>query len=284
MARLFNDPNDFVADMSRGLSLAAARWVRAVPGGVVRSTRVPAPTVSLVIGGGSGHFPAFSGLVGPGLAHGAAMGNVFASPSTKQILSVARASDQGRGVLFSYGNYAGDVLNFDQAQEQLRAEGIDTRTVVVTDDIFSAPADEIDRRRGIAGDLAVFKIAGAAAEAGLDLSEVERLAASANDRTRSIGVAFSGCTLPGADAPLFTVPDGRMAVGLGIHGEPGIFGKISIRNGVSRNEIANAMLSLTLMLTCLLWKPGKRKNAVPTRAKTRINANRFRDRISSSIA
>lgn len=222
MARLFNDPNDFVADMSRGLSLAAARWVRAVPGGVVRSTRAPAPTVSLVIGGGSGHFPAFSGLVGHGLAHGAAMGNVFASPSTKQILSVARASDQGRGVLFSYGNYAGDVLNFDQAQEQLRAEGIDTRTVVVTDDIFSAPADEIDRRRGIAGDLAVFKVAGAAAEAGLDLSEVERLAASANDRTRSIGVAFSGCTLPGADAPLFTVPDGRMAVGLGIHGEPGI--------------------------------------------------------------
>ncbi|MCM1013067.1 dihydroxyacetone kinase family protein [Brevibacterium sp. XM4083] len=222
MARLFNDPNDFVADMSRGLSLAAARWVRAVPGGVVRSTRAAAPTVSLVIGGGSGHFPAFSGLVGPGLAHGAAMGNVFASPSTKQILSVARASDQGRGVLFSYGNYAGDVLNFDQAQEQLRAAGIDTRTVVVTDDIFSAPADEIDRRRGIAGDLAVFKIAGAAAEAGLDLSEVERLAASANDRTRSIGVAFSGCTLPGADAPLFTVPDGRMAVGLGIHGEPGI--------------------------------------------------------------
>lgn len=222
MTRLFNDPDDFVSDMSRGFALASSRWVRAVNGGVVRSTKSRNPTVSLVIGGGSGHFPAFSGLVGPGLAHGTAMGNVFASPSTKQIMSVARSCDQGRGVLFSYGNYAGDVLNFDQAQQQLRAEGIDTRTVVVTDDIFSASRDEIDKRRGIAGDLVVFKIAGASAEAGLELSEVERLARAANDRTRSIGVAFSGCTLPGADEPLFTVPEGSMAVGLGIHGEPGI--------------------------------------------------------------
>ena len=208
--------------MSRGFALASSRWVRAVPGGVVRSTRAGDPTVSLVIGGGSGHFPAFSGLVGPGLAHGTAMGNVFASPSTKQIMSVARSCDQGRGVLFSYGNYAGDVLNFDQAQEQLLSEGIEARTVVVTDDIFSAPVDEIDKRRGIAGDLVVFKIAGAAAETGLDIDEVERLARSANDRTRSIGVAFSGCTLPGADEPLFTVPEGSMAIGLGLHGEPGI--------------------------------------------------------------
>lgn len=222
MTRLFNDPDDFVADMSRGFALASSRWVRAVPGGVVRSTESREPTVSLVIGGGSGHFPAFSGLVGPGLAHGTAMGNVFASPSTKQIMSVARSCDQGRGVLFSYGNYAGDVLNFDQAQEQLRTDGIETRTVVVTDDIFSAPSTEIDKRRGIAGDLVVFKIAGAAAEAGFDLDEVERLARSANDRTRSIGVAFSGCTLPGAAEPLFSVPDGSMAIGLGIHGEPGI--------------------------------------------------------------
>lgn len=222
MTRLFNDPNDFVAEMTRGFALASSRWIRSAPDGVVRATRATEPTVAVVIGGGSGHYPAFSGLVGPGLAHGAAMGNVFASPSTKQIVSIAKACDQGRGVLFSYGNYAGDVLNFDEAQRQLRDEGIDVRTVVVTDDIFSAPRSEIEKRRGIAGDLTVFKIAGAAAESGADLPEVERLATAANDRTRSIGVAFSGCTLPGADAPLFTVPEGRMAVGLGIHGEPGI--------------------------------------------------------------
>jgi dihydroxyacetone kinase len=175
-----------------------------------------------VIGGGSGHYPAFAGLVGPGLAHGAAMGNLFASPSTQRAYSVAKEADQGRGVLFSYGNYAGDVLNFDAAQDQLKAEGIDCRTVLVTDDIWSAPPDEFEKRRGIAGDLTVFKVAGAAAEEGASLDEVERLARHTNDRTRSFGVAFDGCTLPGKSEPLFTVPQGRMAVGLGIHGEPGI--------------------------------------------------------------
>ena len=222
MTRLFNDPDDFLDELVEGFVAASGRWVRAVPGGVVRSTRSPEPTVAVVIGGGSGHYPAFAGLVGPGLAHGAAMGNLFASPSTQRAYSVAKAADQGRGVLFSYGNYAGDVLNFDAAQDQLRGEGIDCRTVLVTDDIWSAKPDEVQKRRGIAGDLTVFKIACAAAEEGSSLDEVERVARLANDRTRSFGVAFAGCTLPGAAEPLFTVPEGRMAVGLGIHGEPGI--------------------------------------------------------------
>ena len=222
MTRLFNDPTDFLDELVDGFVAASGRWVRAVPGGVVRSTRSPEPTVAIVIGGGSGHYPAFAGLVGPGLAHGAAMGNLFASPSTQRAYSVAKAADQGRGVLFSYGNYAGDVLNFDAAQDQLKAEGIDCRTVLVTDDIWSAPADEVEKRRGIAGDLTVFKVASAAAEEGASLDEVERVARHANDRTRSFGVAFDGCTLPGKSEPLFTVPKGRMAVGLGIHGEPGI--------------------------------------------------------------
>ncbi|MFK4788959.1 dihydroxyacetone kinase family protein [Microbacterium sp. ZW T5_56] len=222
MTRLFNDPDDFAADSAAGFVAASGRWVRGVTGGVVRSTRGAEPTVSVVIGGGSGHYPAFAGLVGPGLAHGAVMGNLFASPSAHQVHSVATAAHEGRGVLLSYGNYAGDVLHFGQAQERLRAAGIDCRTVTVTDDISSAPIAEREKRRGIAGDLVVFKIAGAAAEEGQDLDNVERVAALANERTRSLGVAFSGCTLPGADEPLFTVPEGRMAVGLGIHGEPGI--------------------------------------------------------------
>jgi D-erythrulose 4-kinase len=222
MTRLFNEPDDFLDELTEGFVAASGRWVRAVPGGVVRSTRSPEPTVAIVIGGGSGHYPAFAGLVGPGLAHGAAMGNLFASPSTQRAYSVAKEADQGRGVLFSYGNYAGDVLNFDAAQDQLRAQGIDCRTVLVTDDIWSAPPDEFEKRRGIAGDLTVFKVAGAAAEEGASLDEVERLARHTNDRTRSFGVAFDGCTLPGKSEPLFTVPQGRMAVGLGIHGEPGI--------------------------------------------------------------
>ncbi|GAB4004396.1 dihydroxyacetone kinase family protein [Glycomyces albus] len=222
MTYLFNDPARFADELIEGFVAAHPSRVQAVPGGVVRATRVADGEVAVVIGGGSGHYPAFAGLVGPGLAHGAAMGNVFASPSAEQVYTVAKAASAGGGILFSYGNYAGDVLNFDQAQERLRAEGVDCRTVVVTDDISSAPPEEPEQRRGIVGDLAVFKAAGQAAEAGLPLDEVHALAERANERTRSFGVAFSGCTLPGADEPLFAVPAGRMGVGMGIHGEPGI--------------------------------------------------------------
>lgn len=222
MTRLWNAPADFTDEMIDGFVAANARAVRRVPGGVVRSTVVPQGQVAVVIGGGSGHYPAFGGLVGQGFAHGAAMGNLFASPSAQQVYAIAKAADRGAGVLLSYGNYAGDVLNFDAAQEKLRDEGIPTQTVAVTDDIISAPLAEKHRRRGIAGDLTVFRTAAAAAEAGYDLDEVARAAARANERTRSFGVAFTGCTLPGSPAPLFTVPSGRMAIGLGIHGEPGV--------------------------------------------------------------
>jgi len=222
MTKIFDDPAQFADDALDGFVAANRQYVARVDGGVVRSTESPAGQVALVIGGGSGHYPAFAGLVGAGLAAGSACGNMFASPSAGQVYRVAKASQTGGGVLLSYGNYAGDVLHFGQAQDKLNAEGIETRTVLVTDDIASAPLEEITKRRGIAGDLTVFKVAGAAAEAGLDLDEVERLAIKANHHTRSLGVAFAGCTLPGAAEPLFTVPEGMMSVGLGIHGEPGI--------------------------------------------------------------
>ena len=219
---LLNDPASFADEMIDGFVAANGGLVRRAAGGVVRRSETPAGQVAVVIGGGSGHYPAFAGLVGPGLAHGAAMGNVFASPSAQQICSVAKAVASDAGVLFSYGNYAGDVLNFDQAQDQLVAEGIPCRTVAVSDDVSSAGEEERHRRRGIAGDLVVFKAAAWAAEQGRSLDDVWALASTANERTRTLGVAFSGCTLPGADQPLFEVPSGRMAVGMGIHGEPGI--------------------------------------------------------------
>lgn len=222
MTQIFDNPADFADEALDGFVAANRGYVARVDGGVVRSTEVPAGQVALVVGGGSGHYPAFAGLVGPGLATGSACGNMFASPAAGQVYRVAKAANAGGGLLLSYGNYAGDVLHFGQAQLRLNAEGIETRTVLVTDDIASAPLDQIEKRRGIAGDLTVFKIAGAAAEAGLDLGAVERLAIRTNYRTRSLGVAFDGCTLPGADAPLFHVPAGQMSLGLGIHGEPGI--------------------------------------------------------------
>lgn len=222
MTRIWNAPESFADEMVEGFIAANRRWVRGVFGGVVRSRPGAEGHVAVVIGGGSGHYPAFAGLVGSGLADGAAMGNLFASPSSQRVASVARAAHRGGGVLLSYGNYAGDVLNFTAAQDRLRADGIECMTVVVTDDVASAPAAESHKRRGIAGDLAVFRIAGSAAGAGLPLVEVAGLAQRANNRTRTFGVAFSGCTLPGAAEPLFAVVPGRMAVGLGIHGEPGI--------------------------------------------------------------
>ena len=222
MTYLFNQPSAFAAELIEGFVAANADKVRQVAGGVVRSTRSQPNTVAVVVGGGSGHYPAFAGLVGQGLAHGAAMGNLFASPSAQQIYNVARAAHNGAGVLLMFGNYAGDVLHFGQACERLRAEGIACDVLAVTDDISSAGKDELEKRRGVAGDLCVFKAACAAAEAGHDLSQVLQLAQHANNRTRTFGVAFSGCSLPGASHPLFEVEKGRMALGLGIHGEPGI--------------------------------------------------------------
>ena len=221
MTRLFNEPADFADEAADGFAAASARWVRRVSGGVVRVAASADPQVAVVIGGGSGHYPAFAGLVGPGLAAGAAMGNLFASPSAQQVESVARRADEGAGVLFSYGNYAGDVLNFDAAEAALNEAGIVARTVTVTDDISSAGPGEEAKRRGIAGGLFVFKCAGASADRGDSMEEVLAVAARANDRTRSFGVAFSGATMPGASEPLFTVPPGKMSVGMGIHGEPG---------------------------------------------------------------
>lgn len=242
MTTIFDAPEDFAVTALAGFSSIYARNVRLVKGGVVRSTKVPKGKVAVVIGGGSGHYPAFAGYVGPGLADAAVAGDVFASPSTAAVARVCRHADQGGGVLLGFGNYAGDVLNFGVAAERLRAEGIDVRIVPVTDDVASAAVDTAAKRRGIAGDLVVFKIAGAAAEAGLSLDEVERISRLANDRTVSFGVAFGGCTLPGANHPLFTVPKGEMALGLGIHGEPGI----SEEKIVSATELAKLLVGKLL--------------------------------------
>lgn len=222
MTRLVNNPEEFPAESIEGFADAFSNWVKPVYGGVVRSTKTPDGKVAIVVGGGSGHYPAFAGWVGPGMADGAVAGNIFSSPSGAQAYSVAKAAERGGGVLIGFGNYAGDVLHFGQAVERLRSEGIDARTLVVTDDVASASEEDHLKRRGIAGDLPTFKIAGAAAEAGLDIDEVVRVFDKANDRTRSFGVAFSGCTLPGAKEPLFHLDPGRMGVGMGIHGEPGV--------------------------------------------------------------
>ncbi len=219
---LYNDPKSFREDMLRGYVAAYPEYVAQVPGGVARATRMPAGKVAVINGGGSGHYPAFCGIVGDGFMDGTVVGNVFTSPSAEDVLGVAHAVEQGTGLLIVGGNYAGDKMNFDIARDRLREGGVDCRTTYITDDVSSAAPEEACKRRGNVGTFMVFKAAGAAAAAGLPLDEVERVAREANDSTRTMSVGFRGCTLPGEDAPLFHVPHGRMEVGQGIHGEPGV--------------------------------------------------------------
>lgn len=222
MTRLFNDPALFADEMLEGFFDIYPQYVMPVSGGMVRATESPDGKVAVVVGGGSGHFPAFYGVCGYGFTDGAVVGNIFTSPSTLDVYNVAKNADHGGGVLLITGNYAGDVLNFKAAQDRLNSEGIKTEYLWTTDDVASAAIAEKHKRRGIAGTFVVFKSAGAAAEAGKDLASVLRIATKANERTRTFGVGFEGCTLPGGSGPLFTVPAGLMELGLGIHGEPGL--------------------------------------------------------------
>jgi phosphoenolpyruvate---glycerone phosphotransferase subunit DhaK len=220
--KLINDPFDAVDEALEGFVAAHAGIVElAAPRVVVRRSRATGK-VGLVIGGGSGHEPAFAGYVGAGLADAAACGNIFASPPPNVILAAIHAANHGQGVLMSYGNYAGDVMNFGLAAQLANAEGIEVREVQVTDDVASASRNDAAKRRGIAGDIVVFKCAGAAAEQALPLAEVERIARKANAATRSMGVALSACEVPGSGRPTFELADGEMEIGMGVHGEPGI--------------------------------------------------------------
>jgi len=223
MTRLVNDPVDFSAELVDGFIQANERYVRPVYGGVVRATQSKPGKVAIVTGGGLGHYPGFMGWVGPGLVDGAVTGKVFASPAASQVHSVAKAADHGGGIMLAFLNYSGDMLQFGMASELLKADGFDVRSAAVTDDVASAPVEEASKRRGIAGGLAVLKMTSAAAEAGMSLDEVAAVCNKANERTRTCGIAFSGCTLPGSADPLFEVTPGKMAVGLGVHGEPGIY-------------------------------------------------------------
>lgn len=219
---LFNDPKTFREDMLKGYVAAYPDYVVEVPGGVARATKMPEGKIAVINGGGSGHYPAFCGIIGDGFMDATVVGNVFTSPSTEDVLGVARSVEQGTGVFIVGGNYAGDKMNFNMARDRLIEDGIDARSFFITDDVASATTDEIEKRRGNVGTFMVFKAAGAAAAAGVSFDDLVRITTKANDRTRTMSVGFRGCTLPGADEPLFHVPHGKMEIGQGIHGEPGV--------------------------------------------------------------
>ncbi|HEX4767668.1 MAG TPA: dihydroxyacetone kinase subunit DhaK [Lichenihabitans sp.] len=223
--KLINDPKVVVEEMLDGILAAHPKHLRQLPHSPRSLVAVDGPRpgkVGIVVGGGSGHEPTFLGFVGKGLADAAAIGNVFASPPPDPIVECAKAVNGGKGVLFVFGNYAGDVMNFEMAAELAAMEEIEARIVVTTDDVASAPRDEREKRRGVAGNFFVFKIVGAAADSMLDIDECERLAHKANERTFTIGVALGPCSLPHTLTPNFEIGPDEMEIGMGIHGEPGV--------------------------------------------------------------
>lgn len=222
--KIINDPKQVVRELLEGVALTSGGRLRLLPDSqvIIRSS-LPGNKVGILIGGGSGHEPLFPGLVGEGMADAAACGNIFAAPSPDVVLAGTRAVDQGRGVLYLYGNYSGDNMNFDMGAELAGESGIDTATVRVWDDVAAAPPERFDQRRGIAGDLLVIKIAGAAAQTGANLQRVSQLVTKARDLTRTMGVAVTAGSIPETGAPTFELPDDEIELGMGLHGEPGVW-------------------------------------------------------------
>ncbi|MEE6282920.1 dihydroxyacetone kinase family protein [Georgenia sp. MJ170] len=250
MKKIINAPADFVDEVVDGLLLAHPDELRAASEDQRALVRADAGTggkVGIVTGGGSGHMPFFLGYVGRGLCSGVAVGNVFSSPSPEQIYAATAASDDGAGVLYLYGNYGGDVYNFDIAADLAATDGIRTTTVRGTDDILSAPADRAETRRGVAGLIFAYKAAGAAAERGDDLATVTEIAQRASDRTRTMGVGLSPTILPAAGEPTFTLDEGEMEVGIGIHGEPGKYrGPLETADEITDRFLAELRTELDL--------------------------------------
>ena len=244
MKKLINDPRNVVEELFTGfvaMHHPKYRFVGDAKNIVVKS-ELKEDRVMLLIGGGSGHEPLFLEFIGEGFADGVCQGNVFAAPSPQTILTATKALVRGKGVLYVYGNYAGDNMNFDMAAELAEAEGIQTGTVRVWDDVASAPKDNVSERRGIAGDLFVIKVAGAACHSGLELSEVVRVTSKARDNTRTMGVALAPGYIPGETKATFELGPDEMEIGMGLHGEPGV------RRGKLKpaNEVVDEILDLII--------------------------------------
>lgn len=225
MKKFINDPNDVVDEMLEGLVLAHSDKLKSVRTDNRVLVRKNAPTknkVGIVTGGGSGHLPLFLGYVGEGMLDGVAVGDVFQSPSAQQMLETIKAVDGGAGVLALYGNYGGDVMNFGMATDLADIEDIKVENVVATDDVASFPKGEEEKRRGVAGMFFMYKVAAAKADQFATLDEVKEVALKANNNIRTMGVALTPCTLPAVGKPTFTIEDGMMELGMGIHGEPGV--------------------------------------------------------------
>lgn len=245
MKRILNNPENFVTEMLDGILKAHPDNLTYTGGDVHCIVRTDAPVsekVGIATGGGSGHLPLFIGYVGKGMLDGCAVGDVFASPNAEQMLEVTRKINSSKGVLYIYGNYGGDVMNFDMAAELAAMEGITVKTILVADDVASAPASNAKQRRGIAGMVLAFKIAGAKAAKGGTLDEVVAVTERALNNILTVGVALSPCTVPRIGKPTFSIGDDEMEIGMGLHGE----------RGISREKLQSADLVTSRMVERIL--------------------------------
>lgn len=223
MQRIMNDPDNIVDEMLQGALKAHTDIIEKTENPrVIKAKEIPAGKVGVITGGGSGHKPAFIGYCGKNLCDAVAVGEICSSPTAAAFLDAARAADQGRGVACLYGNYSGDNMNVKMAVKMAKKQGITVKTVVANDDVASAPKDQKEKRRGVAGEVLMWKVGGAKAAQGADLDEVIAAAQKAIDHTRSVGIGLTPCTLPAVGHPNFEIKEGTMEVGIGHHGEPGI--------------------------------------------------------------
>lgn len=223
MQRILNNPDNIVDEMLEGFLKAHSDIVETTENSrVVKAKNIPEGKVGVITGGGSGHKPAFIGYVGKNLCDAAAVGEIFSSPTAVAFLDAAKAADQGKGVACLYGNYSGDNMNVKMAVKMAKKEGITVKTVIANDDVASAPKSQREKRRGVAGEILMWKAGGAKAAQGGNLDEVIAAAQKAIDNTRSVGIGLTPCTLPAVGHPNFEIKDGTMEVGIGHHGEPGI--------------------------------------------------------------
>jgi len=224
MKQIINDPDDVVEENLQGMVLSNKDKIKRIEGyNVVARVDVPIKgKVGIVVGGGAGHDPLFTEFIGKGMADVAVVGQIFAAPPPDQVLAAIKASDSGNGVILLYNNYAGDVMNFDMAQDMARDEGILVDTVLINDEISSAPKDRREERRGTTADHVIIHLAGAASGDRMSHTDLQEFLKKAIDNSRSLGVSLSGCTLPGAQKPTFNLEEGKMEFGMGLHGEAGI--------------------------------------------------------------
>ena len=240
MQRIINDPDLVVDDMLKGFVKAHSDLVVATDDPrVLKYVKAPIiGKVGIVTGGGSGHKPAFVGYLGRNMVDAVAVGEIFTSPGVRAFVEAFRAADGGRGVACLYGNYAGDNLNVRMAMQMVARQGLEVKTVVANDDVASAPKREREKRRGVAGEVLMWKVGGATAALGGTLDEVVTAAQKAIDNCRSLGVGLTPCTIPAVGKPNFDIADGQMEVGIGHHGEPGM----AVQSLATADEIAELIL------------------------------------------